>query len=166
VKLPITAEVKGIGICCDRCAKDVKNTLAKVEGVGEVTCYVDKQLVTFKARDLKASDAGREALNKAGFGGQFTDDSPQKTFMDVSYAVVVKGEHNEFALKNVHVCCAGCEKAIKAAAKGASNDVDVTFEGTGSQKTVRFKGNKLDVGAIEGSVRKAGYNGELKLKGN
>ena len=70
------------------------------------------------------------------------------------------GKFDEIAVKNVHVCCGGCEKAIKAAVK----EGEVSFEGSGPQKTVRIKGKDLDANAVTVGLWKAGYTGDLDTK--
>ena len=78
--LPTSAEVKGIGVCCGKCAQNVKEALGKVDGIGDVTCDVEKQLVTYKAKDGKAAVAGWDALRKAGFAGDFKQDDKDTGF--------------------------------------------------------------------------------------
>jgi len=156
--LTASAEVKGIGICCGKCAANVQEVLGKVDGVGAVTCDVDKHLVAFKAKDGKAATAAWDALKSAGYAGEFTQEGGfQSPGMPL---IMVPGKVKEVTIKNVHVCCGGCEKAIK----GAIKDGEVSFEGSGPQKTVRITGNELDVNGVTGALWKAGYSGQVDFK--
>jgi copper chaperone CopZ len=73
---------------------------------------------------------------------------------------LMSGKSDEITIKNVHVCCGGCEKAIK----GAIKEGDVSFEGSGPQKTVRITGKELDVGKVFDAVWQAGYSGTVEFK--
>lgn len=157
--LPTSAEIKGIGVCCAKCEQRVKEVLGKVDGVGDVTCVVKDRQVTFKAKDGAAAVQGWEAVRKAGFAGAFKhDDANDKSFQIVGPPLTL-GKFDEITIKDVHVCCDGCEKAIK----GVVKDAEVTFEGEGQQKTVKIKGKDLDFNAISGALWGAGYYGEPAL---
>jgi hypothetical protein len=130
--------------------------LGKVDEVGDVSCDWEKHLVTFKAKDGKAAVAGWEALKKAGYGGEFKQDDKDDAIV-VTGRPIRPGKADEITFQNVHVCCQGCEKAIKEAVK----DGEVTFEGTGQQKTVLVKGKDLSIDAVTVTLWKAGYSGEL-----
>jgi copper chaperone CopZ len=153
---PVTAEKTGIFICCGECEKQVKETLGKVDGIGPVTCDLKKKVVTYKAKNGAAATAGNFALEKAGFGGQYKDDAPasdNKTFLTVGERLggsVV----DSLEIKGVHVCCEGCEKAIRDLFK----DAEVTFDGTGPQKTVKVKGKNLNDAAAWNALKRAGFS--------
>jgi hypothetical protein len=61
-------------------------------------------------------------------------------------------------VKDVHVCCGACQKAIN----GLFKDSKVSYEGPGPQRTVRIAGNNLDSGEVMEALRKAGFNGTVE----
>ena len=63
-------------------------------------------------------------------------------------------------VKDVHVCCGLCQKAIK----GLFKDTTVTFEEKGPQRTVRIEGSDLSRGGVLETLRKAGFNGTPEKK--
>lgn len=154
-KLPTTATVKGIGICCGRCEQQVEKALSTAAGIGDVQCDVDKRTVTFKAKDGKAANEAWGKLVAVGFWGQFEqDDKSYDGFTTVGNALSL-GKFDEIRFKGVHVCCKGCEGAITEALKGTT----VSFEGQGTQKTVTVKGKDLDAGEVKSKLMGAGYGG-------
>jgi hypothetical protein len=72
-------------------------------------------------------------------------------------SAVAKGDvkTDTVTLKNVHVCCTGCEKAIVALFKDAS----VTFEGTGTIKRVKIAGKDLTLNGAVKALQAAGFCG-------
>lgn len=152
----VTAEVKGIYICCATCEKDAKAALAKVPGVSDVQCDLKKRIVTYKAKDGNVANEGLKTLNAAGFGGVLKHDGPPETqFTVVGNFLGDFGKWSEIRIKDVHVCCEGCEKAIKEVFKGS----DVTFAGSGSQKEVVLKGKDLNSTTVMGQLIAAGFYG-------
>ncbi|MBY0521809.1 MAG: heavy-metal-associated domain-containing protein [Gemmataceae bacterium] len=154
----VNAEVKGIFMCCADCQKDAKDALAKVDGISDVTTDVKEKKVTYKARDGKTANAGGEALHAAGFGGELKHDGGD------SFATVGKnltgGKQDQVTIKGVHVCCDGCEKAIR----GLFKDAGVTFDGKGSVKDVVIKGKDLNAGDAMNALAEAGFWGKISLK--
>lgn len=156
-KLPTTATIKGIGICCGRCEQQVEKALSTAAGIGDVQCDVDKHTVTFKAKDGTAANAAWGKLLNAGFYGDFEqDDKSYDGFIAAGNALSGGGKYDEIRFKGVHACCKGCEGAITEALKGTI----VSFEGQGPQKTVIVKGKDLDTGAVKSKMMRAGYGGD------
>jgi copper chaperone CopZ len=157
-KYPVTAEKTGIFICCAECEKQVRETLSKVGGVDDVKCDLKNKVVTYKARDGKAATAGDRALEKAGFGGKYKEDPPRDLgfYYAVGDAISSGSPVEAVTFKGVHVCCEGCEKAIRELFK----DAEVTFEGTGPQKDIKLKGKNLDLAHALNALKKAGFKAQ------
>jgi periplasmic mercuric ion binding protein len=146
-------EVKGPHICCGQCVKVVGKILEKVDGVSEVKADMTTKTVTFTAKDNAAAKAGFKALVDGGFFGAATEDGKELKLKGLK---LKKGEKADtVAVKDVHVCCGQCEKAIMKLFK----DSTVTFEGKGPQRTVSISGAELEASAVVAALRKAGFNG-------
>ena len=60
-------------------------------------------------------------------------------------------------VKDVHVCCMQCKKAIE----GLFKDAKVSYEGPGAVKAVTIAGKDVDKGDVIETLRKAGFNGSV-----
>jgi len=150
-----TVEVKGPHICCKQCVSVVGNILGKVDGVSDVKADTKTKTVTFTATNDQAAKAGVQALIKGGFFGAATQGNnaiPVET-------PAAKGEKADVVtVKDVHVCCGACQKAINTLFK----DSKVSFTGKGPQRTVRIEGKGLDTGEVLEALHKTGFNGSLE----
>jgi hypothetical protein len=148
-----SVEVKGPHICCKQCVNVVGKILGGVAGVSDAKCDIAAKTVTFTAKDEASAKAGIDALIKGGFSGSATRDGKE---MKVALPAVEKGAKVEtVTVKDVHVCCNLCQKAINAVFK----DSKVKYEGTGAQRTVTITGSELYRGTVMEALRKAGFNG-------
>jgi hypothetical protein len=146
-------EVKGPHICCPQCVSVAKGLLAKVDGVSDATADAKTKTITFTAKDAAATKAGIDALTKGGFSGKATSDGKE---VKVEFPAVAKGDKvATVVVKDVHVCCGACQKAIKGLFEGST----VTFDGKGPQRTVTIEGGDLYRGTALEALRKAGFNG-------
>jgi len=151
-----SVEVKGPHICCKQCVGAVGKILGGVDGVSDAKCDVATKTVTFTAKDEAAAKAGVNALIKGGFAGKATRDGKE---MKVNLPAVAKGDKVEtVTVKDVHVCCGMCQKAIN----GLFKDSKVKYEGTGAQRTVIVTGGDLYRGSVMEALRKAGFNGVVE----
>lgn len=149
-------EVKGPHICCKQCVNIVGKILGGVEGVTEVNADAATKTVTFKAKDSAAAKAGFKALVAGGFYGKATEDGKE---IKLDVAGVKKGDAvKSVTVKDVHVCCGQCQKAIK----GLFEKSRVTFEGTGAQRTVIIEGDGIEGSAVLQALRKGGFNGAVQ----
>ena len=151
-----TIEVKGPHICCQQCVNVVGKILAGVDGVTNAKADAKTKTVTFTAKDAAAAKAGINALVKGGFSGTATSDGKA---IKVDLPAVAKGEKvATVTVKDVHVCCGACQKAINNVFK----DSKVKYEGTGAQRTVIVTGSELYRGTVLEALRKAGFNGTVE----
>jgi len=149
-------EVKGPHICCKQCVNVVGSILGKVEGVANVTADTKTKTVTFTATNDQAAKAGVQALIKGGFFGTATQGGKA---ISVEAPAAVKAEKADVVtVKEVHVCCGACQKAINKLFK----DAKVSYSGKSPQRTVRIEGTGLDTGEVLEALHKAGFNGSLE----
>lgn len=148
-------EVKGPHLCCAQCVKIAEGLVKKVEGCTEVKADAASKTVTFTAKDVKAAQAGFQALIDGGFSGTATIGkgggiSVGPKGIEGTADVVVVGE--------VHVCCGACQKAINKLFDGSK----VSYEGSGPQKTVRIEGRSLSRAGVMEALHNAGFSGKIK----
>jgi len=149
-------EMKGPHICCKQCVSVVGSILGKVEGVSNVTADTKTKTVTFTATTDQAAKAGVQALIKGGFFGTATQGNKA---ISIEAPAAAKGQKADVVMvKDVHVCCGACQKAINK----LFTDAKVSYTGKGPQKTVRIEGTGLDTGEVMEALRKAGFNGSLE----
>jgi copper chaperone CopZ len=148
-------EMKGAHVCCPQCVKLAKEALAKVDGVSEGDADKEAKTITFTAKDEKAAAAGIKALVDNGFFGTATKDGKD---LKVEGATVKKGTKSDsVTVKDVHVCCGQCKKAIE----GLFKDAKVSYEGSKAVKDVKIESKDLDAADVIDVLRKAGFNGTV-----
>jgi hypothetical protein len=146
-------EVTGPHICCQQCQNVVAKILGKVDGVSDVSADIKAKTVTFNAKSDASAKAGIKALVDGGFFGSAKVDGKATT---VDAAAPAKGTAGDkVTVKDVHVCCGACQKAINKLFDGSK----VTYEGKGPQRTVIITGSNLEPSAVVDTLRKAGFNG-------
>jgi copper chaperone CopZ len=151
-----SVEVKGPHICCKQCVTVIGKILETVDGVSNVKADVATKTVSFTAKDAAATKAGIKALVDGGFAGKATSDGKE---VKVDLPAVAKGDKVEtVTVKDVHVCCGLCQKAIT----GMFKDAKVKYEGSGAQRTVIVTGSDLYRGTVIETLRKGGFNGKVE----
>jgi copper chaperone CopZ len=149
-------EVKGPHICCPQCVKVVGQILKKVDGVSDVKADRESKTVTFTAKDDNAAKAGFVALIEGGFYGKATADGKELKSGLTAYKKGTKAD--VITVKDVHVCCGACQKAITA----IFTDAKVSYTGKGPQKTVRIEGKDLEAAQVIRSLHKTGFGGHVE----
>jgi copper chaperone CopZ len=151
-----TVEVKGPHVCCGQCVKVVTGILKKVDGVSDIKADQKNKVVTFTAKSDSAAKAGFKALVDGGFFGNATEGGKE---IKLDLPATKKGDKADVVtVKDVHVCCGACQKAITK----IFNDSKVTFEGPSPQRTVRIEGKGLDRADVMETLHKAGFNGSVE----
>jgi copper chaperone CopZ len=149
-------EMSGVHLCCKRCVTIATEALTKVDGISDVKCDQKAKTVTFTSKDAKGTEAGIKALLAAGYYGKVTDDGKG---VAVETPAPKKGDKaDEITVKDIHICCGQCERAITALFK----DAKVTFSGTGSQKDIKLSGKGLEKAAVLETLQKAGFTGRVE----
>ncbi len=104
----VTAKITDLHLCCNSCVKGAEKA---VSGVPSATAAVDKEAGTVEitAPDKATAQKAANALTAAGYFGKSSD-----VMMDGS-----TGAKNEMVktltVKDVHLCCAKCVKAVDKA---------------------------------------------------
>jgi copper chaperone CopZ len=151
-----TVEVKGPHVCCGQCVKVVTGILKKVDGVSDIKPDQKTKVVTFTAKSDRAAKAGFKALVDGGFFGTATEGGKE---IKLELPATKRGQKADVVtVKDVHVCCGACQKAIKA----IFNDSKVSFDGTSPQRTVRIEGKNLDQAGVMDTLHKAGFSGSIE----
>jgi copper chaperone CopZ len=152
--------VKGVHLCCGRCANDVAAALKGVPGVSAVAADRNSKVVTFTVTDEKAARAGVDALAKAGFGGEATHGETAVAFPDNGAKAGTKADRVTF--KGVHLCCGGCVNGAKKSVekvKGA-DQIEVDRQA----QTVVLIGSGIDVTEAAKALADGGFYGKVENK--
>lgn len=154
-----SVNVKGVHLCCGACVRDAGDALDGIKGVTDVVANRDAKIVTFKAADDAAAQAGVKALAEAGFHGKATHgDKPlplppagkyKKT--DVAPKVVFTG---------VHLCCGGCVNGAREALEDVKGAKQIDIDRTGSQVTI--SGDEINVAEAVAALNAGGFHGTIK----
>ena len=151
-----SVEVKGPHICCKQCVDIVTKILDKVDGVSEISADAKTKTVKFTAKDEKAAKAGLKAIVDGGFFGSAISGGKE---LPSPVDAPAKGDKADVVVvKDVHVCCGACQKAIAKVFK----DAKITYEGKGPQRTVRIELPGQEPGSVVEALRKAGFNGSVQ----
>jgi copper chaperone CopZ len=150
-------EITGVHLCCKRCVTMANECLSKVEGVSEAKADQKTKTITFTSKDEKTTTAAIAALMAAGYYGKVTHDGG-----DVD--VTTNGgprpgdKANVVTIKNVHICCGACQKALT----GLFKNNKVTFSGSGAIKDVSISGKNLDKAEVLETLKKGGFWGKVE----
>ena len=106
----MTVKLSDVHICCDSCVKGVQKAVADVKGISAVVSKED-ETVSLTGADKATVQKAVDALVAAGFFGKSSE-------ADIKVATVTgaKGHKVEsLKIKDVHLCCGKCVKAVNAA---------------------------------------------------
>ncbi|MEZ6050674.1 MAG: heavy-metal-associated domain-containing protein [Planctomycetaceae bacterium] len=151
--------VKGVHLCCGKCVTGATDALKDVNGITGLNVDKDAGSIIFQAENSEVAQNALAELAKAGFAGRATLGDEKLKLPKIG---VKKGTTcNEFAIKDVHLCCGGCVNGVKEALE----DVEGISEVNGDMKTgiVTVKGDNVDVRKTVQALRKAGFNGTPDL---
>jgi len=152
----VKCKADGVHLCCGKCVKSVQAILGKVDGITKVNCDQANKAVTFEAKDKKTADEAVAALLNGGFIGKMTVDGKEIPITNKE----LKFKADEISVKNVHVCCGQCIKAVNALFK----DVKVTVSGPGPQKDIVISGKNLDADEVLRTLQSAGFHVVVEKK--
>ena len=106
----VTVKISDVHMCCDSCVKGAQKAVATVEGV---TAQISKEdeTVSLTGPDTATVQKAADALVTAGFFGTSGDAS-----IKIVAATGAKGEKvQSLKIKDVHLCCGKCVKAVNTA---------------------------------------------------
>jgi copper chaperone CopZ len=151
-------KVKGVHLCCGACVSAVDKALKPVEGVSAIAADRDSKLVSFKAADQKAAQAGIDALAKAGFFGTASHGDKALKFPESG---AKKGDTADIVtLGGVHLCCGACVTGAKEAVKDVKNVSSIDVDRAAG--TVKLTGKSVDVTEAVEALNKAGFLATVK----
>ena len=145
--------VKGVHLCCPACVAGVEEALGGVAGVSDVSADRDAKLVTFKAEDDDAADAGVKALAEGGFFGRAKHGEKTIEFPKSGAKEGAKGD--EIRLEGLHLCCGACVKGAQAALEDLDGAESIDIDSKKGTVVIRGKDVKL-TGAIS-ALNDAGF---------
>ncbi|MEY5008869.1 MAG: hypothetical protein RLZZ253_8 [Verrucomicrobiota bacterium] len=128
-----SVQLSGVHLCCRSCVTGAEKAVSKVSGA---TATVDSSAgtVLIKAPDAAAAQKAVNSLVDAGYYGT----SAGSTIKPKSASSAGSPKTSKLVLKEVHLCCGKCVKAVKDAVgsvKGVTGDTASkgakTFEVTG-----------------------------------
>jgi mercuric ion binding protein len=128
-----SVQLSGVHLCCRSCVTGAEKAVAKVSGA---TATVDSSAgtVSIKAPDAATAQKAVNSLVDAGYFGSSAD----ATIKPKSGSGSSAQKASKLVLKEVHLCCGKCVKAVKDAVssvKGVTGDTATkgakTFEVTG-----------------------------------
>ncbi len=150
-------EMSGAHVCCPQCETIAKTVLGKVDGVTDAAADKGKKTITFTTKDEKVTATAVKALADAGYYGKVTDDGKE---VKIDAATPKAEKADTVTIKNVHVCCGNCKKAVEALFK----DAKIEYGKAGENKItdVKVSGKDLDKADVIKKLREAGFNGTIE----
>jgi copper chaperone CopZ len=149
----VTVKITNVHLCCGKCVSGVEKAVSKVEGV-KATADKDTGTVVMTAPDKATLKKGVSAFETAGYFG--VSDNPDIKIKDKSKA---KGEKvQSLQVKNVHLCCDKCVKAVNEAL-GTVTGVKANTAAKGA-KQFEVTGDFTDTDVFT-ALEKAGLTGKV-----
>ena len=150
--------IKGVHLCCGSCVTAVDEALTGIDGVTKPAADRNSGIVTFKAADAKAAEAGIKSLADAGFYGEATHDDKKTAFPDAGAKKGAKS--NSITFTGVHLCCGACVKGAQAAVEKIPNAS--SFDIDRNAKSITIRGSDIVVTDALAALNKAGFYGKIK----
>jgi hypothetical protein len=148
-----TVKLSGVHLCCNSCVKGADKAVATVSGAKD-TCDKDAGTVSITAADEATAQKAVDALVAAGYFG--TSDNAA---IKVSSATGAKdGKVSSLTVKDVHLCCPKCVKAVNAALANVSGATSNTAAKNVPSFDIKGDFNPSDVFA---AFQKAGLTGKV-----
>lgn len=149
-------EIKGVGLYGPEAVQAVKDGLAKLDGITNVTCDSKTRTVTATAREMGEAMWIPRALLSIGFIGITTIDGEPIARLyfqrdDVPVQAIVK----VMPIRGIHVGSEECKAKIAEALKG----VKLSYSGTGLQKDMVLTSDKLDRKEVMKKLNDLGLHG-------
>ena len=149
----VTVTITNIHMCCGKCVKLANKTVASIDGASSVSDETNRTVVV-TAPDSATLQKAVDALVKAGFYGVSSDDS-----IKINGETGAKGEKVQtLKVKDVHLCCPSCVKAVNKALK----DVPGVTANTATKGAESFEvtGDFKDSDVFD-ALKKAGLTGKV-----
>ncbi len=150
--------VKGVHLCCGGCQEIADAALSDVEGVSDISCDLNTKVISFKAENDKAAEAGIKALAEAGFFGTATHDAKKLKYPESGAKEGTTS--NSIVLTGVHLCCTACVTASQDALKDVKGVTLIDIDR--NERTIKLTGDTIGVPEAIAALNKAGFYGRLE----
>jgi copper chaperone CopZ len=151
-------EITGLHLCCGGCVAELEEALEEVEGLSDLKVDRAKRTARFRVPDAATRNAALEAVAAAGFYGTAMHD--EEPVPMIAEADIKEAKTDRMVLTGVHLCCAGCTKAVVKAFEEVEEVVAVDCDL--ESRTVTLTGKDLDVAAIYERLHEAGFHGRME----
>jgi copper chaperone CopZ len=149
----VTVTLSKTHMCCDKCVKAAQKTVAMVDGCSAVADKTEHTVV-ITAPDGATAQKAMDALVKAGFYGECKDESCK-----VTSDTGAKGEQvKTLKIKDIHLCCPSCVKAVNKALADVSGVTGNTA--TKGAESFEVTGDFKD-SDVFAALQKAGLTGKV-----
>ncbi|HWL08321.1 MAG TPA: cation transporter [Planctomicrobium sp.] len=145
-------KLEEVHICCGMCVKKINNVLGKADGVSSVTVLQGERTVKFEAKNAAAVQTGLKTLYDAGFYGKSSQKGPDLSITDA--------KKNQVDLSGMHLCCAGCTRAVEAALKEVSGVKGISIQA--KEGIVTVTGDNVSLAETLKALHNAGFHGTVK----
>jgi len=147
-----TVKLTGVHLCCKSCVKGVDKAVGAVTGVTAAS-DMDASTVILTAPDTAAAQKAVDALVAAGYYGK-SEDAAVKVSSETG---AKDAKVTALTVKDVHLCCGKCVKAVNAALAEVKGVTSNTAEKNATSFEVKGDFNPVDVFS---ALQKAGLTGK------
>ena len=151
----VSVKITDVHLCCGKCVSGVKKAVATVP---DVAAQIDQDdgNVTLTGPDTATVQRATDALTDAGYYGKTTDAS-----IKISSETGAKGvKVSSLKLKDVHLCCGSCVKAVNEALATVPGVKANTA--TKGAKEFEVTGEDFNDAAVLAALQKAGLTGKVE----
>lgn len=148
----VTATIKKVHLCCDKCAKGVEKAVATVPGA-EAKVNKNKGIVKITAPDQATAQRAADAMVAAGYFGTSTDVKLDPA-VSRAHGTQVQG----MIVAGAHLCCAKCVKAVDEAVKSVPGVTEC--DAIKGSDFFDVTGNFNDQ-AVMTALQNAGFSGKI-----
>ena len=150
----VTVKISHVHLCCDSCVKGAQKAVADIAGVTAEVSKEDES-VSLTGADKAAVQKAADALVAAGFFGKSSEAG-----IKIAAATGAKGHKVEsLKIKDVHLCCGKCVKAVNAALESVAGVKANTATKGAKSFEVTGEFNDQEVFA---ALQKAGLTGKVE----
>ena len=151
----VSVKITDVHLCCGKCVNGVKKAVATVP---DVSAQIDQDdgNVTLTGPDTATVQKATDALTDAGYFGKTTDAG-----IKISSETGAKGvKVSSLKLKDVHLCCGSCVKAVNTAlATVPGVKANTAVKGA---KEFEVTGDDFNDADVMAALQKAGLTGKVE----
>jgi copper chaperone CopZ len=148
-----SVKLTDVHLCCESCVKGVQKAVGKVSGV-TATSDMDDKTISLTGPDAATVQKAVDSLTVAGYYGKSSDAA-----YTVSAATGAKDQKvKSMEVKDVHLCCGSCVKAVNKALGTVSGVTGNTA--TKGAKSFTVTGDFNDKEVMD-ALQKVGLTGQV-----